>query len=63
MYQTSAIEAPNTVLTSGLVSYFSGSKALNLFSKKFSAPIAFPSLVFDSAFVDQSLSGDNAGFF
>jgi len=50
LYQTGAIEAPNTVMTSGLFGYMNDSKAV--FSKHFSAPTAFPSKIFDSAFVD-----------
>jgi len=38
-------------MTSGLSSYIIYSKLL--FSKRFSAPSAFPSMVFDSAFIDQ----------
>jgi len=45
-----AIEAPNTVMTSGLFGYITCSKVS--FSKKFSVPSAFPSLTFDSAFTD-----------
>ncbi len=50
MYQTGAIEAPNTVMTSGLFGYMTHSK--NKFGERFSAPSAFPRMVFDSAFVD-----------
>ncbi len=50
MYQIGAIEAPNTIMTSGLSSYLNFSNAA--FSKRFSAPPAFSSMVFDSAFVD-----------
>ncbi len=50
LYQTGAIEAPNTVMTSGLSAYLKVSKVV--FSKRFSAPSAFPSMVFDSAFID-----------
>ncbi len=50
LYQTGAIEAPNTVMTSGLSAYLKVSKVR--FSKRFSAPSAFPSMVFDSAFTD-----------
>ncbi|DBA88341.1 TPA: hypothetical protein ACH3X2_004843 [Trebouxia sp. C0005] len=50
MYQTGAIEAPSTVMTSGLFSYTWCSRVL--FSKRFSAPSALPSMVFDSAFID-----------
>jgi len=50
LYQTGAIVAPNTIMTSGLASYLCCSKVL--FSKRFSAPIAFPSMIFDSAFID-----------
>jgi len=50
LHQTGAIEAPNTVTTSGLFGYITYSKVL--FSKRFSAPSAFPSMVFDTAFID-----------
>jgi hypothetical protein len=50
LYQTGAIEAPNTVVTSGVFGYILYSKVL--FNKRFSAPSAFPDLVFDSAFID-----------
>ncbi len=50
LYQTGAIEAPNTVLTSGLFGYIKHSHVL--FNKRFSAPPALPSMVFDSAFID-----------
>ncbi len=50
LYQTDAIEAPNAVMTSGLFSCILRHKAV--FSKRFSAPSAFPSMIFDSAFVD-----------
>ncbi len=50
LYQTGAIEAPNTVMTSGLFGYMNNSKLL--FSEQFSPPSAFPAMVFDSAFVD-----------
>jgi len=50
LYQTGAIVAPNTIMTSGLASYLCCSTVL--FSKRFSAPIAFPSMIFDSAFID-----------
>ncbi|DBA68939.1 TPA: hypothetical protein ACH3X2_013254 [Trebouxia sp. C0005] len=49
MYQTGAIEAPNTVMTSGLFSYIKQSQVR--FSKRFSAPSAFPRMVFDAAFI------------
>jgi len=45
LYQTGAIVAPYTIMTSGLASYLCCSKVL--FSKRFSAPIAFPSMIFD----------------
>ena len=51
MYQTGAIEAPNTVRTSGLFGYIIGSNIL--FNNRFSAPSAFPSMVFDSAFIEE----------
>ena len=50
LYQTGAIEAPNTVMTPGLFGYINCSKMS--FSKRFTAPSAFPSLVFDSVFID-----------
>ncbi len=51
LYQTGAIEAPNTIMTSGLVGYIN-SRSNIWFSKRFSAPSAFPSMVFDSTFID-----------
>ena len=50
LYQTGAIEAPNTVMASGLFGYINRSNMS--FSKRFSASSAFPSLVFDSVFID-----------
>ncbi len=50
LYETGAIDAPNTIMLSGLSGYLKKSKAV--FSKRFSAPTAFPSMIFDSAFVD-----------
>ena len=50
MCQTGAIEAPNTVTKSSLFSYITRPQAA--FSTRFSAPSAFPSMVFDSAFID-----------
>ncbi len=50
MYQTGAIEAPNTALTSGCFGYIVYSRVS--FNKRFGAPSAFPSMMFDSAFVD-----------
>ena len=50
LYQTGAIEAPNTVMASGLFGYINCSNMS--FSKRFSASSAFPSLVFDSVFID-----------
>ena len=50
LYQTGAIVAPNTIMTSGLASYLYRSKAV--FSERFSPPSAHPSMVFDSAFID-----------
>ena len=51
MYQTGAIEAPASTMTSGCVSYVSsGSNAQ--FSNRFSSPASNPSVVFDSAFID-----------
>ena len=50
LYQTGAIQAPNTVMTSGLYAYITYSKAL--FSKKNGALSVFSGMVFDSAFVD-----------
>jgi len=51
MYQTGAIEAPNTVKTSGLFGYINCGSNIS-FSKRFTSPIAFPRMVFDSAFID-----------
>jgi len=45
-----AIEAPNSVMTWGLFGYIIYLKVS--FSKRFSAPIAFPAMIFDSAFID-----------
>ncbi len=50
MYQTGAIEAPNTVMTSGLFGYIIYLK--DSFSKRFSFPSAFPAMILDSAFID-----------
>ncbi len=50
LYQTGAIEAPITIMTSGLSSYLNSPQAV--FSKRFSAPPAFSSTMFDSAFID-----------
>ncbi len=50
LYQTGAVVAPNTIMTSGLASYLYRSKAV--FSERFSPPSAHPSMVFDSAFID-----------
>ncbi|KAA6418870.1 MAG: hypothetical protein FRX49_11226 [Trebouxia sp. A1-2] len=50
LYQTGAIEAPNTVMTSGLFGRITLSTVL--FSKRFGALSAFPSMMFDSAFID-----------
>ncbi len=50
IYQTGAIDAPNSIMMSGLSSYLRAPKAV--FTKRFSAPTAFPGMVFDSAFVD-----------
>ena len=50
LYQTGAIEAPNFVMTSGLFNYINCSKFS--FSRRFSAPSAFPTTEFDSAFID-----------
>ncbi|KAA6421131.1 MAG: hypothetical protein FRX49_08830 [Trebouxia sp. A1-2] len=45
------VEAPNSMTTSGLLSYVAScSKAR--FSKRFSSPASNPSMVFDSAFID-----------
>ncbi|DBA88346.1 TPA: hypothetical protein ACH3X2_004848 [Trebouxia sp. C0005] len=49
LYQTGAIEAPNTVMTSGLFGYITQPQVR--FSERFCAPSAFPSMVFDSAFI------------
>ncbi len=51
MYQTGAIEAPNTVTTSGLLSYVSSCSKARFF-KRFSSPASNPGMVFDSAFID-----------
>ncbi len=51
LYQTGAIEAPNTIMTSGLVTCINSRSNIS-FSKRFSAPSAFPSMVFDSTFID-----------
>ncbi len=51
LYQTGAIEAPNTVMTSGCFSYVSGSSRAQ-FSIRFSSPPSNPSMVFESAFLD-----------
>ena len=51
MYQTGAIEATNTVMTSGHFSHVSSSSK-SQFSNKFSSPPSNPSMVFDSAFID-----------
>ena len=49
MYQTGAIEAPTSMMTSGRLSHVSsGSNAQ--FSNRFSSPASNPSMVFDSAF-------------
>jgi len=50
LYQTGAIRSPNTVMTSGLFGYILHSKVL--FNKRFSVLSAFPSMVFDSPFID-----------
>jgi len=50
LYQIGAIGAPNTVMTSGLFGYITLSK--KKFGDRFRAPIAFPSMIFDSAFSD-----------
>ncbi|DBA89993.1 TPA: hypothetical protein ACH3X2_004365 [Trebouxia sp. C0005] len=50
LYQTGAIEAPNTIMTSGLFSLITLSRVR--FNKRFGAPSACPSMVFDSAFID-----------
>ena len=50
LYQTGAVEAPDTIMTSGLFGYMNVSKSL--FSERFSSPSAFPSMVFDSTFID-----------
>ena len=50
LYQTGAIEAPNTVMTSGLFSHVSGGSEAQ-FVKRFSSPPSNPSMVFDSAFI------------
>ncbi len=50
LYRPGAIGALNTIIMSGLSGYLKNSKAV--FSKRFSVPSAFPSKIFDSAFVD-----------
>ena len=50
LYQTNAIQAPNSIKTSGCIGYICYSKAS--FNKRFGAPSAFPGMVFDSAFID-----------
>ena len=50
LYEMGAIDAPNTIIMSGLSGYLKNSKAV--FSKRFSVSSAFPSKIFDSAFVD-----------
>ncbi len=50
LYETGTIDAPNTVMMSGLSGYLKKSKLI--FSKRFHVPSAFPSMDFDSAFVD-----------
>ena len=50
LYQTGAIKAPNTAMTSGLFSSIFRQKAI--FGERFSAPSALPSMVFDAAFID-----------
>ena len=49
-HQTGAIKAPNSVITSGFFGYITLSN--KKFGEQFSAPTAFPSKNFDSAFVD-----------
>ncbi len=50
LFQRGAIDAPNNIVTSGIFSCILHPEAV--FSKRFSAPSAFPTLVFDSAFID-----------
>ncbi len=50
LYQTGAIDAPNTMMTSGIFSCIVRHEAV--FSERFSAPSAFPSMMFNSAFID-----------
>ena len=49
MYQTGAIEAPNISVASGF-GYIKSSKVSS--NQKFSAPSAFPSMIFDSDFIN-----------
>ncbi len=51
MCQTGVIEAPNTVITSGLFGYVFGYSRAQ-FSTRFSSPPSNSSMVFDSAFTD-----------
>ncbi len=51
MCQTDVIEAPNTVITSGLFGYVFGYSRAQ-FSTRFSSPPSNPSMVFDSAFIN-----------
>jgi len=50
LFQIGAIDAPNDIVTSGIFTCMLHSEVV--FSKRFSAPSAFPSMVFDSAFID-----------
>ncbi len=50
LFQSGAIDAPNNIMTSGIFSCMLQSEAV--FSERFSAPSALPSMVFDSAFID-----------
>jgi len=52
LYQTGAIKAPNTVMTSGLFSFVSTCSEARFFPR-FSSPASNPSMVFDSAFIDE----------
>ena len=51
LFKSGAVDAPNNIMTSGVLGYIrGGSKAQ--FSMRFSSPASNPSIVFDSAFID-----------
>jgi len=50
LYQTGAVEAPNTALTSGFCNFIVHSKVS--FNNRFGASSAFSSMMFDSVFID-----------